>query len=116
MVVATETAVLLAVAAAAVIYAIGLEETKQAATTVGGKTKRAATSTAGAGLMGAGIGMQLGAEIIQAGMAEPFAVTTIIAGVAGALGIGGVLEISGLQFLLIGITFFVAVVVFGGDN
>jgi len=46
-------------------------------------------------------------------MMEPFAVTTILAGIGGALGIEGMLGgISGLQYLLIGVTLFAGVVIY----
>lgn len=111
------TALLALVALAAVVFAIGVDRTRYAVTSAGSKTKRAATSTTGAAIGGVGIGAQVGFEIIQAGITEPFAVATILAGVTGYLGIEGMLGgITGLQYLLIGVTVFVAVAVLGGDE
>lgn len=112
------TTFLLGVAAlAAVIYAIGVDTTRNAVTTAGSKTKRAATTSTGAALGGIGFGAQLGYEVIQAGMMEPFAVTTIIAGITGFLGIEGMLGgLSGVQYLLIGVAIFAVVAVLGGDD
>ena len=104
---AATTAVLAVLAAGVVVYALGVERTTAAASTAASGTKRVATSGYTAGAAGIGIGMQLGYELMMAIAQEPFALTTAIAGLAGALGIEGLLGgISGLQYLLIGIAAF----------
>jgi len=118
------TAVIGFAALAAVIYAVGVDRTRNAAATGAGAAKtggqyakKAATSTTGLAVGGLGAGLQIGAEVVRAGMMEPFAVTTILAGVAGALGIEGMLGgITGLQYLLIGVALFAAVLIVGGDD
>ncbi|RLM53765.1 hypothetical protein DVK02_12890 [Halobellus sp. Atlit-31R] len=87
-----------------VIYAIGFDTTRTAASTAGGGAKRVATSSAAAGAAGVGLGLQFGNELFQLLIMDPFAGTTVLAGVAGALGIGGYLGgITMAQFLLIGV-------------
>ena len=104
---AAVTAILAVIAVGVIIYAVGVERTSAAATTAASGTKRVATSSYTAGAAGLGIGMQLGYELMMAIAQEPFALTTVIAGVTGALGIEGMLGgVSGLQYLLIGIAAF----------
>ncbi|EMA01818.1 hypothetical protein C437_15401 [Haloarcula vallismortis ATCC 29715] len=104
------TALLAAVAVVGVVVALGTDRTASAAGTAASGTKRVATSSWTAGLAGAGIGLEMGNQLVMAISAEPFAFTTMLAGVAGALGIEGLLgNISGIQFLLIGISIFLAV-------
>lgn len=98
-----------------VIYAVGVERSRSAAATAAGGARRAATSGIGAGLAGVGLGLQFGNDLLMAIMAEPFALTTALAGVMGALGIEGFLgDISGLQFLLIGFAVFLVTYVVAG--
>ncbi len=107
---AMTTTLLALLALGAVVAVVGVETTKSAATTAGSKTKSLADTTAGWGIAGALGGLQLGGELAAMFVMEPFAFTTIIAGVAGALGIEGMLGgISGLQFALIGVTVTAAV-------
>ncbi len=111
------TAFLALLALGAVVLVVGVDTTKSAAKTAGGVTKEAADTTAGWGLAGVLGGLQLGGELFAAMAMEPFAVTTALAGIAGALGIEGMLGgISGLQFLLIGVTIFAVVVLYQGDS
>ncbi len=107
------TFVLALVALGAVVYAVGLDTTKQA--TVGGartakRVGQTTTARATAGFLG---GIAIAEQLALAAMMEPFAVTTILAGIGGALGIEGMLGgISGLQYLLIGVTLFAGVVIY----
>ena len=104
------TALLGIVAVGGIIAVVGLSETASAAGTAASTTRRVATSTITQLLAGIGIGLELGNQLLMAISAEPFALTTAIAGIMGALGIEGVLgDISGLQFLLIGFSVFLAV-------
>lgn len=117
MVVSVETLLLAVIATGIVVWALGVERTKDATKRAGSGAKRAASSTAGLAMFGAGAGMQLGVELVNAGMAEPFAVTTILAGIAGTLGIAGYLpDLSAAQFLLIGIGIFALVLAVRRDS
>lgn len=107
------TVLLAVIAIGGLVYAVGVEESKSAATTAGRGARRAASSGWTAGIAGVGIGIEVGYQIIQAIAADPFAATTAVAGLFGALGIEGLLgDISGIQFLLIGVTVFVAAYAF----
>lgn len=112
------TAALGIVAVGALIYAVGFEESREAAARAGGGIKRGATSSVAAGAAGAGIGLQFGDQLITALVSEPGFALAAITGVLGSLGTGGYLgDITGVQFALIGFAVFVGIyVVFGGDD
>lgn len=112
------TAVLGVLAIGALVYAIGLEESREAATRAGSAASRGARSTAAAGVGGTVLGIQFGNDLVNAILAEPGFALAAVTGVFGSLGTGGYLgDLSGLQFLLIGVTvFFVLLIVFGGEN
>lgn len=105
------------VAIGAIVYAAGVERTQAAAKKAGAGAKRASQSTAAAGLTGAGLGLQFGDQLINAILAEPGFALAAVTGVFGGLGTGGHLDISGVQFVLIGlIVFVVGYAVLGGDD
>ena len=112
------TLVLGVLAVGAIVYVAGVERAQAAATKAGAGAKRASQSTAAAGVAGAGLGLQFGDQLINAILAEPGFAFAAVAGIFGGLGTGGLLgDISGLQFLLIGlIAFLVIYGVFGGDD
>jgi hypothetical protein len=98
-----------------VVYAAGVERSRDAAASAAGTATRAARSGTAAGLAGLGVGLQFGNDLLMAIMAEPFALTTALAGIMGALGIEGFLgDIGGLQFILIGFGVFLATYVVAG--
>ncbi|WP_281195837.1 hypothetical protein [Halorubrum sp. F4] len=113
------------VAVGALVYAVGVEESREAAaragsaaSTAGSAASRGARSGAVAGAAGLGIGIQFGNDLVTAILAEPGWFVAAIAGLAGSLGTGGYLgSLTGAQFLLIGVTVFViGYAVFGGDD
>lgn len=105
-------------AVGALIYFVGIDESREAAARAGSGVRRGATSSVAAGAAGAGLGLQFGDQLVSAILTEPGFALTAVAGVMGALGIEGFLgDISGLQFLLIGFVVFLAVyALFGGDD
>jgi len=104
------TILLSVIAVGAVIYTVGTERTAEAAGTAAGATKRVATSGITLGAAGAIGGIEIGNQLLQAIAAEPFAFTTAVAGIMGALGIEGFLApLTGPQFLLIGFLTFLLV-------
>lgn len=119
------TAALGVLAVGAVVYAVGVERSRDAAsrsgsaaTTAGGAASRAAQSSVAAGAAGLGIGLQFGNDLISAILADPGWAVAGLAGLAGSLGTGGYLgDLSGAQFLLAGLVIFAAgYAVFGGDD
>lgn len=112
------TIALAVVAIGAIVYVAGVERTQAAATKAGAGAKRASQSTAAAGLAGAGLGLQFGDQLLNAILAEPGFALAAVTGFFGALGTGGFLgDISGLQFVLIGLIGFVTVyAIFGGGD
>ena len=119
------TAALGLVAVGVLVYVVGVEETQEAAARAGSGARRAgsglkrgATSSAAAGAAGAGLGLQFGSDLLNLILAEPGFSLAAVTGVFGALGTGGFLgNISGVQFLLIGVVVFLgAWAVFGGDD
>ena len=112
------TAALGIIAIGALIYAVGFEESREAAARAGGGIRRGATSSVAAGAAGAGIGLQFGDQILNAVLAEPGFALAAITGVLGSLGTGGYLgDLTGVQFALIGFAVFVGIyVVFGGGD
>lgn len=101
------TLLLAAIAIGGAVLALGTERTASAAGTAASGTKRVATSSWTAGVAGAGIGIELGNQLLMAISSEPFAFMTVLAGLTGALGIEEMLGgLSGLQYLLIGISVF----------
>lgn len=105
------TLLLAVIALGAVVLVLGTERTAAAAGTAASGTKQVATSSWTAGVAGLGIGLELGYQIVQAVAMEPFAFTTALAGLFGALGIEGYLgDLTGVQFLLIGLAVFASVV------
>lgn len=104
------TAVLALAALAVAVYAIGVSRTRQAVGSAAGTARGAATRGRMEILGGLGAGLMFGEQVIQAILNNPYGLTTIIAGVAGALGIEGLLApITGPQFLLIGFLIFAGV-------
>ena len=121
----TLTLALGVLAVGAIVYALGVERTRDAASTAGsaastagGAASRAARSSATAGLAGLGIGLQFGNDLLTAILAEPGFALAAVAGGFGALGTGGFLgDLSGVQFLLIGLAAFaIGLAVFGGGE
>jgi hypothetical protein len=112
------TVVLGLVAVGALIYAVGINRSREAAARAGSGARSAATSGVAVGGAGAAVGLQYGNDLITAVLSEPGFALTAVAGVMGALGIEGALGgITGTQFLLIGFAAFVLVwVVFGGGD
>lgn len=109
------TAVLALGVVAIVVYAVGVERSRDAAASAAGTASRAARSGTAAGIAGLGVGLQFGNDLLMAIMAEPFALTTALAGIMGALGIEGVLgDIGGVQFILIGFGVFLVTYVVAG--
>jgi hypothetical protein len=113
---ATPTTALLALVAVGVaVWAIGVSRTRNAVGSAAGRTRSAVTRGRMEILGGLGAGVMLGDQLVSAALSNPFGVTTIVAGVMGALGIEGILEpITGPQFLLIGFVIFVAVAMIRG--
>ncbi|WP_066415376.1 hypothetical protein [Halorubrum aethiopicum] len=116
-------------AVGALVYFVGLEESREAASragstagsaasTAGSAASRGLRSTAAAGVFGAGVGIQYGNELVNAILADPGWAVAAVAGIAGALGTGGFLgSLTGVQFLLIGVVvFMIGYAVFGGDD
>ncbi|OYR65882.1 hypothetical protein [Halorubrum ezzemoulense] len=100
------------------VYAVGVDESREAAARAGSGVKRGATSGVAAGAAGAGLGLQFGDQLFNAILAEPGFALAAVTGFFGALGTGGFLgEITAVQFLLIGVVVFIgAFAVFGGDD
>lgn len=109
---------LVLLAAGAVVYFVGIDETSAAASKAGKTIKENANRTVGAGVGGALVGLQFGDQLVSAILAEPGFALTAVAGLFGGLGIGGFLgDITAVQFLLIGFVAFVTIyAVFGGDD
>lgn len=107
-----------AVAVVAIVSAVGIEQTQAAAASAGSGLRRATSSGVAAGATGAGAGLMFGDQLVSAILAEPGFALAGVTGLFGALGTGGLLgDISGLQFLLIGLTAFIVVwSVFGGGD
>ena len=114
----TTTIALMLVAVGAVVYFVGIDSTRMAAARTGSRLRSTASRQVAAGAAGAGVGLQFGADLFNAVLAEPGFALTAVAGIMGGLGIGGFLgEISALQFLLIGfVAFLVVYSLFGGDD
>jgi len=107
------------IALAAIVYVVGVDSTKAAATKAGGTVRSNVNRSVAVGAGGALAGLQFGDQLVNAILAEPGFALTAVAGIAGALSIEGFLgDISGLQFLLIGLIAFVTAyaVVGGGDD
>lgn len=113
------------VAIGALVYAVGVEESREAAARAGygakragSGAKRAASSGVAAGALGAGLGLQFGNDLFNAILAEPGFALAAVTGALGALGTGGFLgDITAVQFGLIGVVVFLGVwAVFGGDD
>ena len=106
------------IALGAIVYFVGVDSTKTAATKAGGTVRNNVNRSVALGAGGAIAGLQFGDQLVNAILAEPGFALTAVAGIMGALGIGGFLgDISALQFLLIGIIGFVTIyAVFGGDD
>lgn len=107
-----------AVAVGAIVYVVGIGRTQAAAARAGSGVRRATSSGVAAGATGAGAGLMFGDQLVSAILAEPGFALAAVAGIFGSLGTGGFLgDLSGLQFLLIGLTAFLVVwSVFGGDS
>lgn len=106
------------VALGAIVYFVGVDSTKAAATKAGGTVRNNVNRSVAVGAGGALAGLQFGDQLVNAILAEPGFAMTAVAGIVGALGIEGLLgDVSGLQFLLIGLIAFVTIyAVFGGDD
>jgi len=106
------------IAFGALVYAVGVEESREAAARAGLGVKRGATSGVAAGAGGAALGLQFGDQLVSAILAEPGFALAAVAGFFGSLGTGGFLgDLTAVQFLLIGVVAFIAVyAVFGGDD
>lgn len=105
----TATLVLAVLAVGAVVMAIGLDRTK-------GGLKRATTSSAGLAMFGAGAGLELGNQIIMAGLTDPTAAGAAILGLLGALGTGGLLGgMNAVQFGLLAVTI-IAIAIYAADG
>jgi hypothetical protein len=106
------------VAIGALVYAVGVERSRAAASKAGSGVKRGATSSVAAGAAGAGLGLQFGGDLVNAILAEPGFTLAAVTGIFGSLGTGGLLgDVTGGQFLLAGlIAFLVIYSVFGGDD
>lgn len=111
------TAAIGILAVGAVVYAVGVDKTKMAATRAGSGARRAGSGVAGsvskgalAGVAGLGAGLQFGNDLFAAILADPGFSLAAVTGFLGALGTGGYLgDITGIQFLLIGVIVFVGV-------
>ncbi|OYR68756.1 hypothetical protein DJ79_05095 [Halorubrum ezzemoulense] len=105
-------------AVGALVYAVGVDESREAAARAGSGVKRGATSGVAAGAAGAGLGLQFGDQLLNAILAEPGFALAAVTGFLGALGTGGFLgDITAVQFLLIGVVVFIgAFAVFRGDD
>ena len=112
------TAVLGLAAVAVLVFAVGVEETREAASRAGSGVRRGATSSVAAGAAGAGLGLQFGDQLLTAILSEPGFALAAVAGIFGSLGTGGFLgELTGIQFLLIGLVAFAGTwALFGGND
>jgi hypothetical protein len=106
------------IALGAIVYFVGVDSTKTAATKAGGTVRNNVNRSVALGAGGALAGLQFGDQLVSAIITDPGFALTAVAGVMGALGIEGYLgEISGLQFLLIGfVAFVVGYSLFGGGD
>lgn len=106
------------VAVGALVYAVGVDESREAAARATSGVKRGATSGVAAGAGGAALGLQFGDQLVSAILAEPGFALAAVAGFFGTLGTGGFLgDLTAVQFLLIGLFAMGAVyAVFGGDD
>ena len=106
------------VALGAIVYFVGVDSTRMAAAKTGKTIKSNANRSVALGAGGAIAGLQFGDALVNAILANTGFSLAAVAGVMGALGIEGFLgDISGLQFLLIGLIAFVTLyAVFGGDD
>lgn len=105
-------------AVGALVYAVGVDESREAAARAGSGVKRGAMSSVAAGAAGAGLGLQFGDQLLSAILSDPGFALAAVTGFFGALGTGGFLgEITAVQFLLIGVVVFIgAFALFGGDD
>jgi len=86
-----------------VVYALGVDRTKEAASRTGGSLKRAAKSSYGLAVAGATSGLMVGDALLQFVASDP---ATLIAGLLGGIGtlsLGGVLNLSATQYGLIAV-------------
>ncbi len=111
-------------AVGALIYAIGVDETRSAAARTASGARRAGSGVASgvstgalAGVAGIGAGLQFGNDLITAILMEPGFSLAAVTGIFGALGTGGFLgDLTGAEFVLIGFVIFVGVwAALGGD-
>ena len=112
-------------AVGALVYVVGVERSRDAAARAGsaassgaGAATRAVSTSAAAGVAGLGVGLQFGDDLITAVLSEPGFALAAVTGIFGSLGTGGYLgDLSGLQFLLIGLVIFaVGYAAFGGED
>jgi len=88
---------------AVVVYAIGVDRTRDATARAGSGLKRAAKSTFGLAAGGAMAGLTAGDALLQFVISDP---ATLIAGLLGSVGtlsLGGVLNLSATQYGLIAV-------------
>jgi hypothetical protein len=88
---------------AVVVYALGVDRTKEATARTASTTKRAATSGFGVAAGGAMAGLAAGDALLQFVASDPATLIAGVTGVLGTLGLSGVVDITPLQFALIAI-------------
>lgn len=84
-----------------VVYAVGLDRTTTAAGGAASKVKQGAQSGFGLAAAGATSGLIAGDALVQFIASDPATLIAAITGAIGTLGIGGVLELSALQYAMI---------------
>lgn len=86
---------------AVIVYAYGVEESKEAASRTASGTKRVATSGFTLAAGGAMTGLAAGDALLQFIAADPATLIAGVTGILGTLGLSGMVDITPLQFGLI---------------
>jgi len=86
-----------------VVYALGVDRTKEATSRAGGGLKRAAKSSYGLAAAGATSGLVAGDALMQFVASDPATLAAGLLGGIGTLSLGGVLDLSATQYALIAV-------------
>jgi hypothetical protein len=83
------------------VYAVGFERTTTAAKGGASKVKKGVRSSYGLAAAGAASGLMAGDALVQFVASDPATLIAAVTGIVGTLGIGGVLDLTALQYAMI---------------